>query len=131
MYAIRSYYGMPRLSDDVVVVRPGVQPPRTPRPNLDLDVTADLGRRFLFNGAGLSARLAGSVRLTARGRDLPRASGVIQTRDGRFDAYGQQLAIERGILSFQGLLDNPALDVLAVRSRITSYNVCYTKLLRQ
>ena len=107
--------GMPRLSDDVVVLRPGVAARPAPRPNLDLDVTADLGRRFLFNGTGLTARLAGDVRLTARGRDLPRASGVIRTRDGRFDAYGQQLAIERGILSFQGLLDNPALDVLAVR----------------
>jgi translocation and assembly module TamB len=107
--------GMPRLSDDVMVIRPGAAAPRAPRPDLDLDVTADLGRRFLFNGAGLTARLAGDVRLTARGRDLPRASGVIQTREGRFDAYGQQLAIERGILSFQGLLDNPALDVLAVR----------------
>ncbi|WP_153109333.1 translocation/assembly module TamB domain-containing protein [Propionivibrio limicola] len=107
--------GMPRLSDDVVIKRPGVQSRPAFRPNLDLDVTADLGRQFLFSGAGLQTRLVGDVRLTARGRDVPRASGSIRTRDGRFDAYGQQLAIERGILTFQGLLDNPALDVRAVR----------------
>ena len=44
---------------------------------------------------------------------MPRATGTIRTRDGRFDAYGQQLEIERGILSFQGLLDNPAIDARA------------------
>ena len=53
--------------------------------------------------------------MRASGRDLPRASGSIRSRDGRFEAYGQQLEIERGILTFQGLIENPALDVRAVR----------------
>lgn len=108
--------GNPRLSDDVIVTRPGKEKSvANLRPKLDLDLTADLGRNFLFNGAGLSSRLVGDIRLRASGRDLPRASGTIRARDGRFDAYGQQLEIERGILTFQGLLDNPALDVRALR----------------
>ncbi|MFZ2269782.1 MAG: translocation/assembly module TamB domain-containing protein, partial [Azonexus sp.] len=108
--------GTPQLSDDVVIRRPaGEKPAASLRPKLDIDITSELGRNFLFTGAGLSARLAGDIRLRASGRDLPRASGRIRAVDGRFDAYGQQLAIERGILTFQGLLDNPALDVRAVR----------------
>lgn len=108
--------GTPRLSDDVVVKRRGdAKPPTSLRPKLNLDIVADLGSNFLFNGAGLSTRLAGELRITARGRDLPRASGTIRTRSGRFDAYGQKLDIERGVLSFNGLLDNPGLDVRAVR----------------
>ena len=107
--------GAPRLSDDVVIKRPGGPPSAKLRPRLDLDLGADLGRNFLFNGAGLSSRLVGELRLTAQGRDLPRASGSIRARDGRFDAYGQKLAIERGILNFNGLLDNPGLDVRALR----------------
>jgi translocation and assembly module TamB len=107
--------GMPRLSDDVVIKRPGAAARGDRRLNLDLDLKADLGRRFLFRGAGLQTWLAGDVRLNARGRDLPRASGTIRLRDGRFDAYGQQLDIARGFLTFQGLLDDPALDVRAVR----------------
>ncbi|MDR2186478.1 MAG: translocation/assembly module TamB domain-containing protein [Azonexus sp.] len=106
--------GLPKLSDDVVVRRSG-QVDNAWRPQIDLDLTGDLGRNFLFSGAGLSSRLAGEVRLLASGRDLPRASGSVRLRDGRFDAYGQQLTISRGLLNFQGLLDNPALDVLAVR----------------
>jgi translocation and assembly module TamB len=108
--------GTPRLSDDVVVKRPGGEKAKPSlRPKLDLDISTDLGRNFLFHGAGLSSRLGGEVRITAQGRDLPRASGTIRTRGGRFDAYGQKLDIERGILSFNGLLDNPGLDVRAMR----------------
>ncbi len=108
--------GTPRLSDDVVVKRPGGEKAKASlRPKLDLDISTDLGRNFLFHGAGLSSRLVGDLRITAQGRDLPRASGTIRTRGGRFDAYGQKLDIERGILSFNGLLDNPGLDVRAMR----------------
>ncbi|MDR0379679.1 MAG: translocation/assembly module TamB domain-containing protein [Candidatus Accumulibacter sp.] len=107
--------GMPRLSDDVQVKKAEMPAKSGVRPNLDLDLRADLGRRFLFQGAGLQTRLVGGVRLSAHGRDLPRASGTILLRDGRFDAYGQQLDIERGSLTFKGLLSDPALDVRAVR----------------
>ncbi len=108
--------GAPRLSDDVVIkAADGAAAPTGFRPRLDLDVDTDLGRNFHFTGLGLEARLAGSVRLRAEGRDLPRASGRIRTQGGRYDAFGQQLEIERGILTFQGLLDNPAIDALAVR----------------
>lgn len=108
--------GTPRLSDDVIVKRPGSEKPAASlRPKLELDISTELGRNFLFNGAGLSSRLAGNIRITAHGRDLPRASGTIRARNGRFEAYGQKLEIERGILSFNGLLDNPGLDVRAMR----------------
>lgn len=108
--------GQPQLSDDVVIRRRDEEKSQNNlRPKLDLELTANLGRYFLFNGAGLSSRLAGEVRLTASGRDLPRATGTIRARDGRFAAYGQQLAIERGILNFNGLLTNPGLDIRAVR----------------
>ena len=112
--------GTPRLSDDVVVKSTLAEASdNKPRPRLSLDLSADFGKHFLFRGAGLSTRLSGDVRLRAEGRDLPRASGNIRMRDGRFEAYGQQLNIERGILSFQGLLDNPALDVRAIRSGLS------------
>lgn len=107
--------GAPRLSDDVVILHAGSTEKSKLRPRLALDMNIDLGRHFLFSGAGLSSRLAGQVRLSASGRDLPRTSGSIRARDGRFEAYGQQLEIERGILTFQGLPDNPVLDVHAVR----------------
>ena len=111
--------GMPRLSDDVVILRPGDKVSSTLRPQLDVDLQTELGEHFHFAGAGLRTRLVGQVRLTASGRDLPRASGSIRTRDGQFSAYGQQLSIERGVLRFQGLPENPALEVRAIRKGLS------------
>ena len=95
--------------------RHGPKPAATLRPlKLDLDISTDLGSNFLFSGFGLSSRLAGSARYrpgprpAARQRHHPHAQR-------RFDAYGQKLDIERGVLTFNGLLDNPGLDVRAVR----------------
>lgn len=107
--------GAPRLSDDVVVRRNGEVQESGWRPRLTIDLNTRLGDRFLFEGLGLSSRLIGEVRITARDRDLPRASGSIHSRQGSFSAYGQKLDIERGSLHFRGLLDNPALDIRALR----------------
>ena len=111
--------GAPSLSDDVVVRRPGQERQEAARTQFDLDLAIGLGQHFLFSGAGLNARLDGDLRLRASGRDLPRTSGNIRVRDGRFEAYGQRLEIERGNLNFQGLPDNPALDVRALRKGLS------------
>jgi translocation and assembly module TamB len=111
--------GMPRLSDDVLILRPGDSAANTLRPELNLDLQTELGEHFHFSGAGLRTRLVGQVRLTASGRDLTRASGSIRTQDGQFSAYGQQLSIERGVLRFQGLPDNPSLEVRAIRKGLS------------
>jgi translocation and assembly module TamB len=43
--------GAPRLSDDVIITRPGSdQPAASLRPKLELDISTDLGRNFLFKG---------------------------------------------------------------------------------
>ena len=74
-----------------------------------------LGDQLFFSGRGLSTRLTGDVRLRGEpGRTLA-ATGSIRTDGGTYDAYGQKLAIERGVLAFQGPIENPQLNVLAVR----------------
>jgi len=110
----------PQLSDDVVIHRlhSGEKKPSLPLRLLAVSLDADLGHNFHFSGAGVESRLVGAVKLRSEGAGLPRATGTIRTRDGRFDAYGQKLDIERGILNFQGLLDNPGLNILAVRRNL-------------
>jgi translocation and assembly module TamB len=46
------------------------------------------------------------------------ASGTISTHNTVFEAYGQKLTVERGIVNFSGPLDNPGLNVLAVRQNL-------------
>ncbi|QKS29937.1 MAG: translocation/assembly module TamB domain-containing protein [Candidatus Accumulibacter similis] len=112
--------GTPQLSDDVVIRRGGA-PARKDEAAirlLSVDVEADLGRNFHFRGAGVESRLVGAVRIRSDGTGMPRATGSIRTRDGLFDAYGQKLEIERGILNFHGLIDNPGLNIRAVRANL-------------
>lgn len=109
----------PALSSDVVVAG---RPPRgqtaTQRLPLLLDLGLNLGNDFLFKGGGLDARLGGRLRVFSR-NDTLRGEGRIQVTSGRYAAYGQALDIERGVLSFVGPIDNPGLDVLAVRKTPT------------
>jgi translocation and assembly module TamB len=111
--------GRPVLSSDVVIVG---QPPReeatAQRIPLQLDLKLDLGDDFLFKGAGLDARLGGQLRVFTL-NDTLRGEGRIRVVEGRYAAYGQTLTIERGELSFVGPVDNPGLDVLAVRKTAT------------
>lgn len=105
----------PELSSDVVVVgRPPREKPVAQRFPLALDLTLKLGDDFLFKGAGLDARLGGQLRVFTVNQAL-RGEGSIQVEKGRYAAYAQTLDIERGVLRFAGPIDNPGLDVLAVR----------------
>lgn len=109
----------PILSDDVVIVG---QAPReksaSQRLPLALDLKLNLGKDLLFKGAGLDVRLGGQLRAYTA-NDVLRGDGVIQVEAGRFAAYAQTLDIERGVLRFNGPIDNPGLDVLAVRKSTT------------
>ena len=105
----------PALSDDVVIVgQPPREKPAGPRFPLMLDLKLNLGDDFLFKGGGLDARLGGALRVFTAAEVL-RGEGAIRVEQGRFAAYGQTLDIERGQLRFVGSIDNPGLDVLAVR----------------
>ncbi|WP_295722136.1 translocation/assembly module TamB domain-containing protein [uncultured Limnobacter sp.] len=95
---------------------------------IDLQLRANLGDRFYVNAEGLRSRLEGGLRLVMlegvggsgqrrSGRRLS-ATGTIQTVSGTYRAYGQDLSIERGVVNFQGPLDNPGLNVRAVRKGV-------------
>ncbi len=103
----------PRLSDDVVIVGRKAAAPAALAVAVALDV--DLGQRFYLVGRGLDTRLTGKLRIAAAPGAALSARGGVQTRGGTFDAYGRTLAVERGIVTFQGPLEDPALNVLALR----------------
>ncbi|AEG93639.1 Conserved hypothetical protein [Ramlibacter tataouinensis TTB310] len=122
----------PRLGEDVVVrnapglahLRPARDPDRPDEPPqgvvrpVRLKVAIALGDDFRLRGRGISTRLAGELVLSGESLAQPRLVGVIRTIGGEYNAYGQRLDIERGVLRFTGPLDNPSLDVLAVRPRL-------------
>lgn len=85
----------------------------------DIQVGFDLGDDFAVQGRGLTTRLEGKLDIRSTRLDAPpRITGEVRTVKGQYRAYGQQLDVETGIARFSGTMDNPALDILAVRPNI-------------
>ncbi len=103
----------PQLSDDVVIVGRSEKP--GPKTAIALDLAIDLGDGIRLQGRGLNALLVGDIRLLASANDALRAQGTLRVASGTFTAYGRELAIEQGLLRFSGPLNNPALDIVAMR----------------
>jgi len=82
------------------------------------DLTLDLGEKLRVRGSGVDARLTGTVNLRGTLPDAPRAYGTVRVRDGTYSAYGQQLQIQRGRVVFNGPIDNPLLDLVALRRNL-------------
>ncbi len=82
---------------------------------LGADLEIDLGKRLRISGGGVEARLEGTLSLKGILPSQPRAIGVVTVKEGTYQAYGQKLDVQRGVLRFQGELDNPSLDLVALR----------------
>ncbi len=112
----------PQLGEDVVVrgavtAKAGLS--RGPRTPVKLAVQIDLGEDFLIQGRGLDTRMRGILALLGDSLATPRLYGTLLTSNGQYRAYGQRLDIEEGVLRFAGPLDNPSLDILAIRPNLT------------
>ncbi len=118
----------PALGDDVVVrdgrtaqartqTQAAGEPAGAQPLTIDARVQVDLGDDLRVSGMGMDTRLAGRLTLTARGplATPPRVEGSIHAVDGSFHAYGQNLVIARGGITFTGAPDNPQLDIVALR----------------
>ncbi|HZA96577.1 MAG TPA: translocation/assembly module TamB domain-containing protein [Burkholderiaceae bacterium] len=107
--------GARSLPNDVVIVRAEQPAKADTAVEVTMNIRGDLGSRFYIRGAGLEARLDGALDIEGRPGQLL-AEGNVRTRGGTYQGYGQRLQIQRGILTFQGPIENPALNVLAVRT---------------
>jgi translocation and assembly module TamB len=110
------------LSADVVIVG---QPRTTKKDDdatrdlpLNLDLEVALGRDFRFTGEGLDTRLAGRVRITTTPAGTLAGKGSIRAVSGTYYVFGQRLDITRGRLIFDGPVDNPGLDIVALRRNL-------------
>ena len=107
----------PQLSEDIVLL--GRLTPKRQNMNISVDASLDMGEHFYLRASGLEARLVGKLSaLQSPGLAL-RVTGAISTRDASFDAYGQSLSVERGIVNFNGPIYDPGLNILALRKGLS------------
>ena len=118
----------PQLDADVLVRRggagtvPAAEPARgnalpgpLRQPQVNLKIA--LGQQLKLRGHGVDTGLRGELAVTSPDGKLA-LHGTVRTEGGTVAAYGQKLEIERGAVTFNGALDNPVLDVLAIRPNL-------------
>ena len=104
----------PTLDDDVIIVGEVKPPPAPPLP-LKLDLEFDLNDRLFFVGEGLRVSLGGKLHLSSHTTADVQAVGSIHITRGQYKAYGQDLVVKKGIISFVGPLTKPNLNIRAER----------------
>ncbi len=100
-----------KVSDDTVIVGSQTEEGKPPMA-MAMDINVVVGEDKLnFSGFGLTAKVQGQVHI---GDNLD-TRGELWLNDGRYRAYGQRLDVRRARLLFAGPLDQPYLDVEAIR----------------
>ena len=107
--------GMPELDDDVVVLGEPKKETRDSVP-FSMDIDLDLNDQVFFRGEGVDVTLGGRLKLTAQPKQDIQAVGTVAVVKGKYKAYGQDLNITKGTVSFVGPLSRPNLNIRAVRN---------------
>ncbi|MEO7852302.1 MAG: translocation/assembly module TamB domain-containing protein [Rubrivivax sp.] len=120
----------PTLSEDVQVYRGGkdvrqtvavdgapVTVPASKGRKVDLKLRVRLGEALKLRGQGLDGELRGDLLLTAPAGRL-QVNGSVRVVNGTYRAYRQKLDLDRGVLSFNGPIENPTLDIEATRPNL-------------
>ena len=100
-----------KVSNDTVIVGQQTEegkPPIAMKMDIDVVVGED---KLSFAGFGLTANLQGHVHIG----DNMDTRGELWLNDGRYRAYGQRLTVRRARLLFAGPIDQPYLDIEAIR----------------
>ena len=121
----------PVLGDDVIIVRKDVKARATPLTEKErlakaaekpaggatpvMNVEVDFGDDFRFRGSGADLLLRGAMQVRSEPYQALRATGTIRVASGSYEVFGRKLAIERGLINFQGPIDNPNIYILAMK----------------
>ncbi|MBX8468267.1 MULTISPECIES: translocation/assembly module TamB domain-containing protein [unclassified Pseudomonas] len=100
-----------KVSDDTIIVGAQTEegkPPLAMKMDIDVVVGQD---KLSFAGFGLTANLQGHVHIG----DNMDTRGELWLNDGKYRAYGQRLTVRRARLLFAGPIDQPYLDIEAIR----------------
>lgn len=104
-------------SDDTIIVNQPVEPKTATRDlNMVFNVKIDPKKTddVKLEAFGLKTDLRGALELKQKDQKLT-GVGSLNLVNGTYKAYGQDLVIQKGNILFSGPLDNPRLDISAIR----------------
>jgi translocation and assembly module TamB len=71
---------------------------------------------FKVEGQGFIGRLSGELQVSQQANQPLQLFGSLKIPEGRYRAYGQDLSLTKGIISFNGTANNPYVSMQATRS---------------
>lgn len=83
-------------------------------PGIDANIDVELGKQVSFSGQGLATNLTGKLKIIKAGQKMA-MHGNVDMIKARYKSYGQDLVVRKGRFLFNGPVDNPWLDVEAIR----------------
>lgn len=108
--------GAVSVSSDEEIVDPDQELVRVQSPlHVESSLVIHIGKNVNLKAFGLQSALQGDVTVMQKDKTLG-LNGVIRLVDGTFKAYGQDLVIRKGNLTFAGPVSKPILDFEAVRN---------------
>ena len=108
--------GTETASPDIVIKQEQTEEVETKSP-VHMDLRVSLGRKVYFAGFGVNAFIDGQLNIKARPEEQMLGSGEFHIRQGSYRAYGQDLEINNGVISFPGgPLTQPGINLRATRT---------------
>jgi len=74
-----------------------------------------LGEQININAMGVEGRLTGHLDIKDQPKIPTKVNGLLDIHEGTYNFIGQELTLRYGKLIFTGSIDNPTLDIEAVR----------------
>lgn len=107
--------GSQSVSPDMVILQETEQ--EEPKSPLHMQLKITLGDDVHFSGFGFSAYVDGQLLILSEPEEQMLGSGAFHIKEGKYRAYGQNLEIETGVISFPGgPLSKPGINLRATRT---------------
>jgi translocation and assembly module TamB len=100
--------------DEIIIGEKKVKENTSSAPGIDADIDIVLGKQVSFSGQGLSTNLTGKLKVIKE-VDKMAMYGNVDMIKARYKSYGQDLTVRKGRFVFNGPVDNPWLEVEAIR----------------
>jgi translocation and assembly module TamB len=109
--------GSVSLSTDAIIVDDKGEQITTEKPfNVSTNIRVIIADAFKVEGQGFVGRLGGELQVRQQPRQPLQLFGSLKVPEGHYSAYGQDLSVSKGNISFNGPATNPYISMQATRS---------------
>lgn len=106
------------VSNDLVLLNPDLTPEDKNKAlpfNIETNVSINIGNDFTITAFGLKGGLQGNLNVIQKNKG-PFVQGEVNIVDGSYSSFGQDLLIQKGKILFSGPVDQPYVNITAIRN---------------